>query len=219
MKELDFLPDWYRADRQRKHRRQRHYVLFGLVVALLAGWSFFVGQSVRGLQADTRTVEATLEQGMQTIQTAQEMESEIERLSRQAETLAVLTPRTPVSAVLGELSACVSDQIILGRVSLVQEPVIDNNAKTSPAANGVIRLGAARADVPTTAPEGPQRTRVILTGIAAGGADVARLIDRLETSGYFETISPGFSRAKKVGDREVTEFEITCGVADYKIQR
>ena len=180
MKELDFLPDWYRADRQRKQRRHRHYVLFGLVVALLAGWSFIVGQSVRGLQADTQNVEATLEQGLQTIQTALELELEIERVSRQTDILAALTPRTPVSAMLGELSACVSDQIILGRVSLVLEPVEDNGTKTPQAATGVIRLGAARADARSFAPDRLQRTRVILTGIAAGGADVARLIDRLE---------------------------------------
>lgn len=219
MKELDFLPDWYRADRQSKQRRHRHYVLFGLVVALLTGWSFFVGRSVRDLQAETQNVEAAMEQGQQTLQAALEMELEIERLSRQAEILAALTPRTPVSAVLGELSACVSEQIILGRVSLVQEPVMDKEAKASQAAVGVIRLGAARTDAAASAPDGPQRTRVILTGIAAGGADVARLIDRLETSGYFETVSPGFSRAKKAGDREVMEFEIACCVADYEVQR
>lgn len=219
MKELDFLPDWYRADRQRKHRRQRHYVLFGLVVALLAGWSFFVGQSVRGLQAKTQTVEAALEQGQKTLQTALEMEMEIERLNRRADILTALTSRTAVSAVLGELAACVGERIILGRVSLVQEPIVDSDAKVSSAATGVIRLGSARVDASASASDGPRRTRVILTGIAADGADVARLIDRLETSGYFEMVSPGFSRAKKIGDKEVMEFEITCCVADYEVQR
>ena len=38
MKELDFLPDWYRADRNRKHRRRRHCILFGIITALVAGW-------------------------------------------------------------------------------------------------------------------------------------------------------------------------------------
>jgi hypothetical protein len=68
-------------------------------------------------------------------------------------------------------------------------------------------------------PDSPQRIRVTLTGIADGGADVARLIERLETSDYFESVSPGFSRAKKVGSLDVTEFEITCWVADYSVKR
>jgi len=219
MKELDFLPDWYRADRQLKHRRHRYYVLFGLVTALMAGWSFMVGQSVSGLRAETQRVEAVIAEGGQSIQTSLEMEQEIAQLSRQADILAALTPRTAVSAVLGELSGQVNDPIILSRVLLVQEPVAATETKSQPSVNAVVRIGAVKPDAPSPLPDGPQKTRVVLTGIAAGGAHVARLIDRLETSDYFKTVSPGFSRAKKVNNKDVTEFEITCDIADYEVKR
>lgn len=220
MKELDFLPEWYRTDRQRKLRRHRQYVLFGLVASLMAAWSFIIGQSVSGLQAQTRQIEATLENGQQILQTALEKELAIEQLRRQAEILDILTPRTAVSAVLGELSHSVNEQIIFSKVSLLQEPVAAGRTQNAPATGGVVRIGAAKpAARESVLPDGPQQTRITLTGIAAGGADVAQLIERLEASSYFMTVSPGFSRAKKIGSREATEFEITCTVADYTVQR
>jgi hypothetical protein len=215
MKELDFLPQWYRANRQRQQCRYRHYVLFGLAVAMVAGWNFIVGRSLSSLQAETRQVDSTLQQGQKTIQQALEMEVEIERFSQQADILAALTPRTAISAVLGELSQRVSENIILSRVVWMQTPL----AEKQTSADKAVRIGAAKSESPSLLPEGPQCTRVVLTGIAAGGAEVARLIDQLETSDYFENVSPGFSRAKKIGSKEVSEFEVTCRVADYEVQK
>ena len=216
MKELDFLPDWYRADRQRKQRQYRHYVLFGLIVAGLAGWSFMLGRSVVGLQAQTRQIESVIEEGRQTLQTAQELRLQIDRLNRETEILEVLTPRTTVSAVLGELSHCVTERIMFSRVSLIQESIKDAKPASK---TGVIRIGGSKSDGPSPLPNEPQRTQITLTGIAAGGADVAGLIERLEISDYFTAVSPAFSRAKKIGDKTVTEFEIVCTVADYDIVR
>lgn len=219
MKELDFLPDWYRADRQQKRRRHRHCVLFGLVAALMATWSFIVGQSVSGLSAETQAIETTLEKGRQTVQTALAMEQEVAALDRQARILEALTPRTTLSAILSELSQCVEEQIVFSRVTLTQEPVDDGTGKTATSPGGLVRLGAARTAAASSLPDAPQRTRVTLIGIAAGGAEVAQLINRLEISDYFDHVSPVFSRAKKVGPKEVTEFEITCTVADYQVKR
>jgi len=218
MKELDFLPDWYRADRNRKHRRRRHCILFGIITALVAGWSFIAGRSVSGLQAETRQMEASLQQKQQTVQTAMEMQQQIEQLKGQADVLQTLTPRTAISAVLGELSAQACDNIILGRVTLTLEPIAEAAAPAEESP-GVVRLGAAKTAVSSPLPKALQRTRLTLTGIAVGAADVARLIENLETSHYFENVSPGFSRAKKINNREVTEFEIACTVADYKVQK
>lgn len=217
MKELDFLPDWYRADRQRKVRRHRYCVLFGLVAALLAIWSFVVGRSVSSLKAEARQIEAALEESRQSIQAALEMEQDIAALGRKTTILETLTPRTTISAVLAELAYSVNEQIIFSRVLLAQEPVTDARSSAASATRGIVRLGAAKSPEASAMPDGPQRTRMTLTGIAAGGADVARLIDRLETSVYFEQITPGFSRARKIGSGDVTEFEITCTIADYQV--
>lgn len=218
MKELDFLPQWYRADRSRKQRRRRYCVLFGLIAGLVGFWSFIVGQSVGGLKAQTQEMAATLEQGQQVIQMAMEMDEQIARLSRQTQMLESLTPRTSVSAVLGELSAMACDNVIFSRVTLTLEPIAEA-VKPATTTAGVVRLGAAKSEAASPLPSTPQRMRITLTGIAAGGADVARLIERLESSVYFENVAPGFSRAKKINDCEATEFEMICTIADYRVQK
>lgn len=218
MKELDFLPQWYRADRSRRQRRRRYCVLFGVIAGLVGFWSFIAGQSVGGLRAQTQEMAAAMEQGQQVIQTAMEMDEQIARLSRQAEMLDSLTPRTPVSAVLGELSAMACENVIFSRVTLTLEPIAEA-IKPAAESAGVVRLGAAKSDTASSLPSTPQRVKVTLTGIAAGGAEVARLIESLEGSAYFENVAPGFSRDKKINDRVATEFEMTCTVADYTVRK
>ena len=219
MKELDFLPDWYRADRQRRRRQHRHYILFGLIVVLLAGWSFMLDRTVSDLHARNSRTAMDIAQAQQTMQASMELELQIDTLRRQADILKALTPRTAISAILGELSHCVGEQVILGRVLLIQESIKETQRSTATLSAVPLRIGAAQPEGPSPLPNTPQRVNLTLTGIAGGGAQVARLIERLETSSYFETVSPGFSRAKKIGDKTVTEFEIVCTVADYTLQR
>ncbi len=218
MRELDFMPNWYHAQRQRRQRRGRHYLLFGLVAALLAGWSFVLEHSVSTLQADNRQVQAALEESRQTMQDALELEILIEVLGKQAETLDVVTPRTPVSAVLAELSHCVEQRMVLSGIALKLEPIEGADA-VAPSSPQAVRVGAARTQSPSPLPEAPRKMRITLTGIADSGAAVARLIDQLEKSPYFEAVLPGFSRTKELTGNTVTEFEIVCTVADYTIAR
>ena len=68
-------------------------------------------------------------------------------------------------------------------------------------------------------PKTPLRTKVSLTGIAARPADAALLIARLEQTDYFEQVTLVFSKPQKFKDNDVTEFEIRCFVADYRIRK
>ena len=58
---------------------------------------------------------------------------------------------------------------------------------------------------------------MVLTGIAAQPADAAALIARLEGTPYFEQVVLVFSKPKTVQQQDMTEFEIQCTVADYRI--
>ena len=65
-------------------------------------------------------------------------------------------------------------------------------------------------------PASPSHCKVVLTGIAARPADAALLIARLEKTEYFDHVLLVYSKPKKVKDKDVTEFEIRCFVADYQ---
>jgi hypothetical protein len=65
---------------------------------------------------------------------------------------------------------------------------------------------------------------ITIKGIAAEASDVASLIRRLEDSSYFFKVYPSYSRNiplrtnEKTSDEALTvsEFEITCELANYK---
>jgi hypothetical protein len=71
-------------------------------------------------------------------------------------------------------------------------------------------------DAASAIPAEDTRFKVAITGVAAGVEDVANLISQLENSSYFCHVVPGFSRAGKVKDFKVTEFEISCYLANYE---
>ena len=40
MREIDFLPDWYKNGRKRRTSYRRQYIAVGCIFAVLAAWSF-----------------------------------------------------------------------------------------------------------------------------------------------------------------------------------
>ena len=75
-------------------------------------------------------------------------------------------------------------------------------------------------------PLGNVRFRVVMSGVASDSSDVAALICRLEDSPYFCQVIPSFSRNRKIkadkdagaGDLQVSEFEISCDLANYRYE-
>jgi hypothetical protein len=219
MKEIDFIPEWYKANRNRKRRYHRQYVLLGSLLAIMMIWSFVIGQYVDQVRADVEGVQSIFERGKEKIDEGIQLESEIALLRHQARILEATAPRTDVSAMIAELSWLVRDSIVLSKLTLKNEP-IDAGLDKGPASSGLVQIGAAsRGRGSSELSLTPTRTRVTLTGVALKGADAAALISRLEESAYFDHVTPVYSKAVKIKDHDVTEFEIRCYVADYTIQK
>lgn len=218
MKEIDFIPEWYKANRNRKRRYHRQYILLGSLLAIMMTWSFVVGQYVEQVRADVEGVQSIFERGKEKMQQGMLLESEIALLQHQARILEATAPRTDVSAMIAELTWLVRDSIVLSKLTLKNE-AIDAGANQGSTPAGLVQIGGASrgrgsSDLSLT----PTRTRVTLTGVALKGADAAALIARLEESAYFDHVAPVYSKAVKIKDHDVTEFEIRCYVADYKIK-
>lgn len=79
----------------------------------------------------------------------------------------------------------------------------------------MMTLGSDNSESKSILPGADLRYRFKLAGIAADAADVATLISALETSSYFCQILPGFSKTIQVKDYPVTEFEVSCYLANY----
>lgn len=216
MKEIDFMPDWYRTELRRKRRCRRQYVLLAALIAVLAGWSFVAGHRLEQARAEVRSVQDRFESEQEALVRVIRTQSEIAVMQQKQTLLESITPRTTLSAILAELSHTVGENVILSRLTLTNEPIA-RAAAVSDRAAGTVQIGTSRKEEQSAFSQAPSRTKVVLNGIAARPADAAALISKLEQGGYFEQVAPVYTRARKLKDNDVTEFEIRFYVADYRI--
>ena len=218
MKEIDFIPSWYKATLKRKRSYHRQYLLLSVLFALMMAWSFIVGSHVSSVKAEVEDMRQASDQAKKRVDQALSLESEIAALQVQSTILETITPRTDISAVLAELSYLAGENVMLSNLSIEKETLkaaAKQDAKA--AATQKVTIGAVDKTKNDTSVSGlPSRKKIVLSGIAASPADAARMLARLENSVYFEEVAPVFSKARKVKDHDVTEFEIRCYVADYK---
>ena len=88
-----------------------------------------------------------------------------------------------------------------------------------------IRVAGRAAKKGGIVPLGQVRFKAVIKGIAAETSDVGKLVRRLEESEYFCSVSLSFSRNKQLrvdSDKEkktkqVSEFEMSCYLANYRI--
>ena len=220
MKDIDFIPEWYKANQNRKRRYHRQYILLGSLLTLMMVWSFIVGQYVERVRADVEDVQTVFEKGKAKVDEGIQLQAEIASLQHQVQIVDATSPRTHISAMIAELSYLIRDNIILSKLSFNDEEIEFDNEQPSTPAGVVVQVGSSsRGNKTSEVSLEPKRTKVILTGIAAKPADAATLISRLEQSDYFQQVLPVYTKAKKVKEHDVTEFEIRCFVADYKIQK
>lgn len=219
MKEIDFIPEWYKASQNRMKRYHRQYILLASLLTIMMAWSFIIGGYIEKVRADVEGVQAVFEKGKTKVDEGLQLEFEIAWLKRQQETLEAVTPRTALSCVIGELSYLIRGDIVLSKVVLQNEAIQTSSSKQSASTGSVVKIGSTtgQKDAASLSLE-PSRTKVRLTGIAARPADAAMLISRLEQSDYFEQETLVYSKPKKIKEHDVTEFEIQFFVADYKIQ-
>ncbi|MCE5186320.1 MAG: hypothetical protein LLF76_09370 [Planctomycetaceae bacterium] len=217
MKEIDFIPDWYRADQNRKRRYHYQYALLAILLTVLTAWNFVLGHHVQRVRAEADATQAIIEAARQRIDESLTLQNNIDEVSHKTSELEAVVPRTRTSAILAELSYVAGENIIFRDLKLQLEPVNAGSAPSAVNAQAIVKV--ASAETAQAAQPVPVRIQVVLGGVAARPADAAALIYRLEQSAYFEQVVPAFTRAGKLGERDVTEFEIRCYVADYRLGR
>ncbi|MHC4950765.1 MAG: PilN domain-containing protein, partial [Planctomycetota bacterium] len=213
-----FIPEWYKADRVRKRRYAHQYTTIAVIFAIMMVWSFVVGHHVKRASAEVEDIQTAVVKGKERVQQTLNLQSEIAAMEQKTMLLDKITPRTKMTAILGELSYLAQENIILSKLLLTNEPIEALKEKSS-VPGAVVQIGDLKQQQNPVIPSAPSRLKVTLTGIAATPADAAALIARLEQAEYFQQVGLVFSRPKKITDMDVTEFEIRVFVADYHIQK
>ncbi len=217
MNEIDFIPQWYKAGRERKQRYIRQYTLMATLFTLMLGWGFVINGHISHVSAEVEEIQTAFEKGRARSEQASDLKTRIVEMEEKATLLDKIESRTQMTAILGEVSYLIGENVILSTLSLQNELIRDPGKKGAFASAAVVQVGGSQKDdQDDVVPVSPSHYKMVLTGIAARPADAALLIARLEQTEYFDGVFLVYSKPKKVKDKDVTEFEIRCFVADYQ---
>ena len=218
VKEIDFLPEWYKAGRKRKVSYKRQYTAITSLFMVLVVWSFVVDHSASIADAKIKQRRNFIGINQGITSEYNQIKSELQRLKAKADLLDKLSPTVNFAHVVAELSFVVNENIMLSLLDIVAEEIEKPEVKPT-TAKAVVKLGSSVSASDEAITEADYRFKVTIAGIAAGAPEVATLISRLESSPYFCNIVPGFSKTKEIDGYLVTEFEISCFVANYVLQK
>ena len=246
MKEIDFLPEWYKSGKRREISYRTQYIALGGVFVVMVVWNFITAQSISKARAQSAQMETRQMQAEGLSIKLDELKSELRGLQEKAQSIEEIDSKIDVAGVLAEMSFLIDEKIVLGKVEFIAEKFENKQQdKLSPRAGNVVRAVRATMNGKQKLPLGDVRFRVVIGGVAADMGDVAALICMLEDSPYFCQVVPSFSRTtvitaagnpslhSKIKNEntkgtvqknennkqiQVSEFEISTYLANYREQ-
>ncbi len=248
MKEIDFLPEWYKSGRRRQISYRTQYFILGGIFVVMMVWNFVTSYSIS--KAKGQVVQMATEQTQAEKVSAKlaELKNEMNTFHKREGLVERIDSRINVASVLAEISYLVDEKIVLSKVELISEKFVDRQGKKSSRQTaGVVRAVQSDFVAKHELPIGDVRFKVLIAGVAADAGDVAALICKLENSPYFCQVVLSFSRntdieaknsgtlhlrtdhtpelsnarrddRKSEGNIQVSNFEINCYLANYREQ-
>jgi Tfp pilus assembly protein PilN len=195
MKEIDFLPEWYKSGKRREVSYRTQYIALGGVFVVMVVWNFITTHSIskaksQFAQMETRQIQA---EGLSI--KLEEFKSELKGLQEKADILEKIDSKIDVADVLAELTFLIDENIVLNDVEFIAEKFKSSEQESQPSqGTTVVRAVRKTLTEKQELPLGDVRFKVVLNGVAADAADVAALICKLEDSPYFCQVVPSFSR-------------------------
>ncbi len=235
MKELDFLPQWYKEDRCRHVHLRRQYVALVAVFAAMMIFNLTEIHRAGNAAARAADLEGQRAGAEAVVHEFGLLTKELNELKTRATLVEQMDSRLEVAAIVAEMSHSIGDSVVLRKLEMVAEP-FGRPAEKEQAKGSAVRLAGRTAGAEKGPPLGRVKFRIVLTGVAAHPADVPDLVCRLEASPYFQRVQPSFYgsarvpagtrpapgsqepvvTAKSSGVSALTEFEIVCYLANYK---
>ena len=244
MKDIDFLPNWYKEDRRRQMSYRTQYFALGGVFVVVMVWNAVTTHSVSRATAQLTQQRARQAEAATVLVEYAEMKGQVTELQRRTEVIREIDSKIDVASILAELSFLIDERIVLSGAEITAERLADKK-QGRPKAGAAVRVAAVRSKEQRELPLGDVRFKVVITGVAAHASDVAGLTTRLENSPYFCLVYLSYCRPRTIGsDRNSTigrripqsdipndvraetklasdscqasEFEIGCYLANYE---
>ena len=199
MKEIDFLPEWYKSGKRRQVNYRMQYIILSGVFAVMMVWNFVSANSITEVRAKNLEMKSRQEQSEKASAKLEELKKKIEVLHEREKLLDSTDSKILVSNVLAEISYLVGDRIVLSKVDLVSEkiPYKQGNEKTLQSVSAV-RYSGSSAGSNVGLQIGDIRFKVVVEGVAANASDVAVFLCKLEDSPYFNHADLSYSKDAEV---------------------
>jgi hypothetical protein len=212
MKEIDFLPKWYKTGKRRRVNYRRQYIVIAGVFITLIAWSFSASLSISVVQAQVGMMQKSLDNNQQIAHRYTILQGSLDKLKKKKDVLERLDTGVKISSALAELSYLVGDNVsltVLNYSSEVFDPATSGSGSS-------VRLGRAVAGKVKAMPPENIRFRIVIKGVAENAADVTAFIKRLEQSDYLCQIIPVI--LQNIRGTFAAEFEINCYVANFILE-
>ena len=195
MKEIDFLPEWYKNGKRREVSYRTQYLALGGVFVVMVVWNFIAAQSISKARTQLVQMETRQKKAESLSIELNELKGELRGLQEKDQTIENIDSKINVAAVLAELSFLVDEKIVLNKVEFIAEKFESKQQESqSPQVTTVVRAARTTLKEKQELPLGDVRFRVVISGVAANGGIVAALICKLVDSPYFCQVVPSFSR-------------------------
>jgi len=216
MKEIDFLPEWYKSGRRRQVSYRTQYIAIGGLFLVMVVWSFITTHSISKAKAQFAQMAAKQTQAEGVSVKLAELENEMRELRKNAESIDEIDSEIDVASVLAEMSFLIDERIVLKKMEFIAEKFVDEQeTKTSPGVRAVVKAVRANSNNKKKLPLGNVRFKVVIAGVAADGSDVATLMCKLEDSPYFCQVVLSYSRGDaEIGIERASSFRTETNVVE-----
>lgn len=239
MKEIDFLPEWYKSGQRREVNYRTMCLAFGGVFVVMMVWNFVATRSLSKAEAALAKMAPVRTEAEGVSRKFADLENKMSGLHKKLESVKRIDSKIDVASVLGELSFLVDEGVVLRKVDLIAEKFVARDDKPSAPGGALVRVAQSKPFANSMLPLGNVKFKVVISGLASDPADVAGLICRLDESPYFCQVVLSFSQNAKIrldrsaangqsktqngppgnaADVKATDFEVTCYLANYRLK-
>ena len=205
MKEIDFIPDWYRANRRRRRDLAvRATCLAVLAVAMIAASAGRYAQTAAARE-DLAQLQASFESQEDVIHGLSVLELRLAELGASRQLVSDVAGGAPMHGVLAELSHLMPDATTLTELRVAQGRRI---ADARP---------AAHEDPDSAAPAPDDRDGTLeITGWAVSDINVGSLMSNMARSPLLHDVRLRYSKPAVVNGRQAREFRLTCRLPQFE---
>ncbi len=238
MKEIDFLPEWYKEGKRRRAQMRTQYVVLTMIFIGMMTHNLTSAHKIERASAEVAQLDDRRIHAESTMRQFEAINRELSKYQDKSNSIEHVDSRINLSAVLAEISHIIGDQVVLSRVEFTSEGISETSVMSNRSGTAVRAVTKGSNSNPSML-LGDVRFRITLAGVTTSPAEVGGLVYRLEESPYFHEVLPSFSRGKDIqvpvnkpaskaaGDMNrnavepmetfrVSEFEIVCYLSNYE---